>query len=99
MPERVTIILSNPDPLNPRDTGSITYGFYVVQDGLLTMTDGQGTPVRPGISGDLVTHQLQPGEVAADVARRLTRRVRLMLRGDDRGGFNRRLDYGRFNLA
>ncbi|MGY3233324.1 hypothetical protein ACVWZ4_006122 [Bradyrhizobium sp. USDA 4472] len=86
-------------PCNAADPGAVTLGYYVVEKGILTMTDGDGTPVRPGMSGELVTHRLQPGEVAAEVAKRLTRRVRLMVRGDDRGGFNRPLAYPKVRVA
>jgi hypothetical protein len=46
------------------------------------MTDGDGLTPR----GDLVTHRLTSGEIEEDVARRLTKRVRFMVRGDDLGG-------------
>lgn len=93
MPEVKQVQVQIAAPQNAGDPGVVTLGYYVVQDGLLTMTDGEGTPVRPGMSREFVTHRLEPGEVAAEVAKRLTREVRLMVRGDDRGGFNRPLVY------
>ena len=48
---QVTAIIANPDPRDPSDMGRVTIGYYVLDGSLLTMTDGEGTPVR-GRSGE-----------------------------------------------
>ena len=60
--KQVTAIVSNPSPLDPSDTGRVTVGYYIMEDDLLTMTDGDGKPFR-GRSGEKVTHKLQAGEI------------------------------------
>jgi hypothetical protein len=63
MPEVKTVsaILSNPSPSEP--AGRVTIGRYILDDGLITMIDADGKPIR-GTNGERVTHKLQPGEGA-----------------------------------
>jgi hypothetical protein len=75
------------------DPGQVTNGYYTLDGQVLTMTDGDGRPVRRR-NGEQYIHRLQEGEGAAAVARRLTREVRLMARGETGvAGFHRKLRY------
>jgi len=40
----VQAIVSNPSPREPN--GRTTIGYYILKDGVLTMTDSKGAPVR-----------------------------------------------------
>ncbi|WP_339033604.1 hypothetical protein WHZ78_17565 [Bradyrhizobium symbiodeficiens] len=95
--KEVTAIVSN--PVSSGDTGRATIGFYVVEDGLLTMTDGEGRPVRPGRTGQLICHRLKAGEDERTIARRLTLRIYDIVQGQDRGSFNRKIEYDEHWMA
>jgi hypothetical protein len=88
----VTVVIANPSPLDPNDTGRVTIGYYVLDGDLLTMTDGEGTPFR-GKGGDRVTHKLEAGEDPSTTAKRLTLKIYRMVRGDGMVGFHRPLSY------
>ena len=96
--KQVTAIVSNPSPFDPTHTGRVTVGYYVLDGDLLTMTDGEGTPVR-GRSGEKITHKLQAGEIPQLIAERLTMKIYRMVRGDGMAGFNRPLSYPRADVA
>ena len=94
---RVTVQLSAPSGDDP---GRITYGYFIVEGNTLTMTDGDGTPVRQPTTGDLFTAQLRDGLDADAVARNLTARVWRSLHGrEGAAGFNRRLNYQQTGVA
>jgi hypothetical protein len=91
--KQVIAIVSNPISTNPNDHGRVTIGYYVLQDGLLTMTDGEGAAVR-GRAGEKITHKMRPGDDAGTIARRLTLQIHRMARGESGpAGFNRPLSY------
>lgn len=73
----------------PGDDGRVTYGYYRIDDGVLTMTDESGIPVRDR-NGERVTHTLRPGDKETAIANALTLKV-WRIRHDDNGGFNRPL--------
>jgi hypothetical protein len=87
----VYAIVSNPRDRD--DAGRVTTGFYKLKDGVLTMCDGDGVPVRHGSNGELITHRLARGEDAKAVAKRLTLRIFTMANGDAMGGFHRPIHY------
>lgn len=62
------------------DPGRVVCGHFTIKDGLLTMTDPNGVPAEDGI-GKRYRHKLMPGEDARHVACRLTKKLRLALRG------------------
>jgi hypothetical protein len=62
------------------DTGQVTIGFYTLADGVLTMTDSKGAPVRESQSGDTYLHKMKPGDNAEAIANRLTLEIYRMLR-------------------
>jgi hypothetical protein len=94
--KQVIVIVSN--PTGAGDTGRATIGYYKLEGDLLTMTDGNGTPIRRR-SGDLVKQKLQPGDDAVLIAKRLTMSIYRMARGDGVEGFNRPLSYPKSGLA
>jgi hypothetical protein len=98
--KQVTAIVANPNRRDPRDTGRVTYGYYVIEDGLLIMTDGDGKGFR-GRSGERVTHKLQPGEEPDVIAQRLTRQIYRALNEEPGqvAGFNRALVYRNNGIA
>ena len=97
MPEiqQVPVQLRSPSGDDP---GRVTVGFYIIEDGKLTMTDENGKPVRSPINGDPYVHRLRPEDNAAAIASVLTKRIRSALRGDD-GDFNRRIEYSNAGIV
>ena len=79
------------------DTGQVSFGYYTVEDGVLTMTDGDGRPVRRR-DGELMQRKLKPGDDAETFARIFTRSFRLHVQGDG-ADFNRQLDYPNLGVA
>ena len=88
MPEikQVNAIQANPSPSDPN--GRVTAGHYILEDGLLTMVDADGKPLR-GTGGEKIVHRMQDGENPDSIACRLT--LMLYRRADD--GFNRPLNF------
>jgi hypothetical protein len=78
--------------------GRVMYGFYVIDDGVLTMTDEAGVPVRDK-GGDIVRHKLEDGQDEQSIARVLTLRIWRQRTGGDGNGFNRPLNYPRTGVA
>jgi hypothetical protein len=94
MPEVFHVYATVRLPNGDNDPGQVTTGYYTLADGILTMTDSKGTPVRDLNSGEKVTHKLAAGDDAAVIARRLTMKIHRMLRGESGpAGFNRPLSY------
>jgi hypothetical protein len=92
--KQVIVTIKQPKPGFP---GQVAYGHYTVVDDLLTMTDQQGGPAE-SIEGKRYTRKLAPGEDPRPVARRLTKEIRLALRGDTsapKAGFGEKLVYPR----
>ena len=50
----------------------MTTGFYTLADGILTMTNSEGIPVRGLNGGDKITHKIEPGEDPRMIASQLT---------------------------
>lgn len=80
------------------DPGRVSYGFYTIADGLMTMTDSDGSPMRDIKTGEVFTHRLRDGEDAEPVARALTKKIRRMLVGDN-SAFNKPLNYAKAGVA
>jgi hypothetical protein len=96
--KQVTVIVANPSSRDPVDQGRVTIGYYLLEGDRLTMTDGEGGPVR-GKSGERITHKLEAGEDAAIIAKRLTMKIYRMVWGDGMAGFNRPLHYRPLGIA
>jgi hypothetical protein len=52
----VAVSVRSPNPADPNDAGRAAIGFYVLEDDVLTMTDGEGKPVRRRYSSDVCRH-------------------------------------------
>lgn len=87
-------IIANPNPAIPGDTGRISVGYYIVTDGVLTMTDSKGAAVRNPHNGERCTHKLADGEDSRAIASRLTKKIRTARAGGDAAAaFNQPLTY------
>ena len=82
-------------PVSPAlPTGQIAYGFYVIKDDLLTMTNQKGEPSHDD-AGKIYTAKLD-GEDPHIIAGRLTRQLRDALIGKENAppaGFGSPLNY------
>lgn len=78
------------------DPGQVSEGFYIVKDGVLIMTHGDGRPIN-----DEFRHVLKPVDDPAAIAGMLTRRVRRFMLGisEAEEAFNRPISYGNFGTA
>src|SRR5262245_7577149 len=76
--------------------GQVSSGYYIVVDGVVTMTAPDGEPAVDE-HGKTYTHKLAPGDEPAVIAARLTKQLRLALRGKSGapGGFSGPLNYPR----
>jgi hypothetical protein len=84
------------------DLGQVTAGYYTLADGMLTMTDSTGVPVRKMQSGEKYTHKMKEGEDDRQIASRLTREIYHMLRGETAAtatGFGRAINYPTSGVA
>jgi len=74
--------------------GQVTYGWYTLQDGVVTLTDRKGNPAGEE-TGRKFIHKLAPGEDACAVACKLTKELRLALRGNSApvAGFEGQINY------
>ena len=97
MPEVRCVVAVVSNPIGPDDPGRATYGYYILENGLLTMTDGNGDPVR-NTSGDKETHRLQDGEDPDYIAKRRAVKIHRQLRKND-NGFGRPLRYPPLGIA
>lgn len=76
--------------------GRVAYGFFVVKDGVVVMTDADGKEAGADETGKKWRHTLRPGEDPRSVASRMTRELRLALRPGGRAvvnGFDGPLTY------
>lgn len=91
--QRVTVQLKAP---SGDYTGQVTTGYYVVENGLLVMTDGAGVPVRKE-NGEQYSHTLGPKDKSAAIAAVKTREIRRDLYGDSH--FRGRIDYPKWGFG
>jgi len=87
--QRVTVYLSH--PTGPNDLGQVTFGFFKVEDGVLTMTDERGNPMRRVNNGEIWSRKFGPDDNPRSIAAAFTKEIRRELYGDS--DFNRRLNY------
>jgi hypothetical protein len=76
-------------PPTEGDRGRVTEGWYTLQDGVVTMCDPEGIPLRD-VEGPSNHAQAVEGERAQQVAARLTLKIYRSLR-DDAADFHRTL--------
>ena len=89
---RQVIVTIRPPKGNFR--GQVCYGWYTLQDGVVTLTDREGNPAGDE-TGRRFTHKLAPGEDARAIACKLTKELRLVLRGNSApvAGFEGEINY------
>src|SRR5262245_4956199 len=103
MPDDTPIVEQINVPLTPPSEGRLatwTYGFYIVKDDTLTMTDQSGKPAVDS-QGKTYSQKLDC-ESPRIIAARLTKKLRLGLQAKNPGavaGFNRQLIYPPLGLA
>lgn len=82
-------------------TGVLSYGFYTVTDGLLTMTNQKGEPATDD-AGKTYTHRLEANDDHQVIAGRLTRQLREALIGKKKdappAGFYAPLNYSKSGI-
>jgi hypothetical protein len=74
--------------------GQVAYGWYTLQDGVVTLTDREGN-LAGEETGRKFTHKLAVGEDASATARKLTKELRQALRGNSApvAGFEGEINY------
>jgi hypothetical protein len=100
-PEILTIFAEVRRPRGADDPGAAVEGRYVVEDGFVSLTDHEGTPVRDE-HGKFYRHKLTPNDNVRAVAARLTKDFRLRLRGKDgvrRDGFSGPIRYPKIKVV
>lgn len=82
------------------DVGQVTYGYYIVEGDVLTMTDCDGFPVKDE-SGQTFTHTLLPDDNPEAIGCHLTRKVRQALRKETpvQERFRQKIVYPRTGVA
>jgi hypothetical protein len=92
-PQSVFIQIRKPGGADP---GQVAEGAFIVEDGVVILTDRDGNPARDS-SGKYYKQKLADGENPKVIAGRLTRELRLALRGKDAPvrGFDGPLQYRR----
>ena len=79
-PEIFKVTVTGREAQQQNPAGQVSFGYYTVTRGVLTMTDGDGVPMR-NANGDLYTHKLGEGENPRSMACVLTKQVRASLYG------------------
>jgi hypothetical protein len=80
-PEVKTIFAQVRQPRGANDPGAAVEGKYIVEDGVVTLTDPKGTPVRDEY-GKFYRHTLvPPKDDERQIGARLTKKFRSALRG------------------
>jgi hypothetical protein len=94
---KVTVQIKPPKGEFP---GQVVYGYYTLQDGVVTLTDPAGKPAGDE-TGRKYSHKLRPEEDSRAVACRLTKELRLALRGNSApvNGFEGKIQYPKIRVA
>ena len=93
MSEIKSVIVTTAKPTGPDDLGRCEEGFYMVANGILTMCDMDGVPLRDDNTGRRREMKLLPGDVPAQEARRMTLRFWRENNKDQMAGFHRPIRY------
>jgi hypothetical protein len=99
MPEIKSVVVITANPVGEGDPGQCAEGWYVVENGMLTMVNRDGVPLRDNNTGRRFAMGLLPGESEKAAAKKLTLKVHRAARGDDMAGFHRPIRYGKSGLA
>jgi hypothetical protein len=87
----VFVQIERPGKINPK--GRVAEGRYIEADGMVTLTDRDGKPVRDD-RGKMYSYKLKDGDNPHAIAGRLTKEFRLALRGEKPStGFSSPINY------
>jgi len=81
MPEVQTVFVQIEAP-KPGFEGRVAEGCYILEGGVLTLTNRRGDPVRD-TEGQSYTQKLEPGDNAKQIAGLLTKKFRKVRRGNN----------------
>jgi hypothetical protein len=84
-PEVKIVIVQISPPSSSNPNGVSAEGAYIVADGHVTLTNRDGKPVRDK-DGKICSQKLNEGDNPRQVAGRMTKRFRSVLRGDKTPG-------------
>ncbi len=89
-----TVFIQIEAPGSKYQYGKVAEGAYIVEDGVVILTDRNGKPARDS-DGKRYEHKLQDGENPKRIAGRLTRKLRDALRDRSGGmeGFSGEINY------
>ena len=93
MSEIKSVIVTTARPTGPGDLGECAEGFYMVTNGILTMCDPDGRPLRDDNTGRRREIKLLPGDIPAQEAKRMTLRFWRENNKDEMAGFGRTIRY------
>ena len=93
MSEIKSVIVTTAKPSGPGDLGQVAEGFYMVTNGILTMTDIDGRPLRDDNTGRRREMKLLPGYDVAGLAKKLTLQQYREANRDVMAGFGRTIRY------
>jgi hypothetical protein len=88
-----SVVVTTAKPSGPGDLGRVAEGFYTVADGILTMCDPDGRPLRDDNTGRRRETKLLPGDDEMQEAKRMTLRFWRENNKDDMAGFHRPIRY------
>jgi len=88
-----SVVVTTAKPTGPGDLGQVAEGFYTVANGILTMCDPDGRPLRDDNTGRRREIKLLPGDVPAQEAKRMTLRHHREANRDGMAGFGRTIRY------
>jgi hypothetical protein len=86
--------------LDGADPGQVAEGAFIVEDGVVILTDRDGNPARDG-DGKFYKRKLADGQNPKVIAGRLTRELRTALRGKNApvNGFDGPIRYPKSSVA
>src|SRR5262249_12338821 len=94
MSEVQSVIVVTAKPTGPGDLGQCEEGFFkMTSEGILTMTDRDGRPLRDDNTGRRHEMKLLPGDDPKQEAKRLTLRIYQAERSKDVTSFQRAIRY------
>jgi hypothetical protein len=93
MSEIKSVIVTTAKPTGPGDLGECAEGFYTVANGILTMCDIDGRPLRDDNTGRRREIKLLPGDDEKGVARKLTLQQYRASNREEVAGFHRPIRY------
>lgn len=88
-----SVVVTTAKPSGPGDLGQVEQGFYFVENGVLTMSDRDGVPLRDENNGRQIATRLLPGDDEKAAAKKLTLQQYRAANRDEMAGFGRAIRY------